>query len=58
MDVPRDSLVAAVMPQSQDGAKGGESMRDRQREDAKLKMIIDFQENGILPDDDRKAKEL
>jgi len=26
--------------------------------DAEIKMVIDFHENGILPDDDQKAREL
>jgi len=32
--------------------------RDGQRKDAEIKVIIDYHENGILPDDDKKAKEL
>ena len=52
VDTSRDSLVAAVTPQLQDGATSGENIKDRQREDMKIKMVIDFQENGILPDDD------
>ena len=32
-------------------------MRDGQRKDAEIKVIIDFHENGTLPDDD-KTREL
>ena len=47
VEISRDSLVAAVTPQLQDGAKSGENIKDRQREDMKLKRIIDFQEKSI-----------
>jgi len=57
-DIPRGSLVATVMSQSQDGAKSRESIKDRQRSDMEMRKIIDFQENGILPNDDKEAREL
>ena len=57
-ETPRGSLVAVVTPQSQDGTKSGESIKDRQRGDMEMRRIIDFQENGILPNDDKKAREL
>jgi len=47
IDPPGDSLVAAVSPQLQHYAKSGENMRDGQRKDVAIKMIIDFLENGI-----------
>jgi len=58
MNPPGDSLVAAVSPQLQDNTKSGENTRDGQRKDAEIKMIVDFHENGILPDDGKKAREL
>ena len=58
INTSKDFLIAAVVSEPQDGAKSGEGIKDRQREDAEIKMIIDFQENNILPDDDRKAREL
>jgi len=58
MDPPGDSLVGAVLPQPQDNTKSGENMRKGQRKDAEIKMIVDFHGNGILPDDDKKAREL
>ena len=58
INTSKDFLIAAVVSEPQDSAKSGEGIKDRQREDAEIKMIIDFQENNILPDDDRKAREL
>ena len=58
MDSPRDSLVAAVSPRLQDNVKGGDMMKEGQRKDAEIKVIIDFHENDVLPDDDKKAREL
>jgi len=49
MDLTGHSRVAAVLPQLWD--KSGENMRDGQRKDAEIKMVIDF------PDDDKKARE-
>ena len=51
--------VAAVAPELQEETQnGGRSIEDRQREDPELKLIIDFQEEGMLPSDDKKAREL
>ena len=58
INTSKDSLIVAVVSEPQNSAKSGEGIKDRQREDAEIKMIIDFQENNILPDDDRKAREL
>jgi len=57
-ETPRGSLVAVVASQSQDSIKSGKSIKDRQRGDMEMRRIIDFQENGILPNDDKKAREL
>ena len=58
INISEDFLMAAVVSEPQDGAKSGEGIKDRQREDAEIKLIIDFQENNFLPDDDKKAREL
>ena len=58
INTSKDFLIAAVVSEPQDSAKSREGVKDRQRKDAEIKMIIDFQENNILPDDDRKAREL
>ena len=51
--------IAAVAPELQEETQGGgQSIKDRQREDPELKLIIDFQEEGVLPSDDKKAREL
>ena len=51
--------VAAVAPELQEETQsGGRSIEDRQREDPELKLIIDFQEEGVLPSDVKKAREL
>ena len=51
--------VAAVQPELQEETHGGgQSIEDRQREDPEFKLIIDFQEEGVLPSDDKKAREL
>ena len=51
--------VAAVAPELQEETQGGgRSIGDMQREDLELKLIIDFQEEGVLPSDDKKAREL
>ena len=55
--MPRGSLVAVMMLQLQDGTKSGESIKDRQRGDMEMRSIIHFQENSILPNDDKKARE-
>ena len=36
----------------------GQSIKHRQRKDLELKLIIDFQAKGVLPGDDKKAREL
>ena len=56
VDPPGGSLVAAVTPQLQ--IKSGENLKDRQRKDAEIRVIVDFHENDILPGDDKKAREL
>ena len=55
-----ECCVAAVSPELWDEAKDKErkSMEDRQREDPELKLIIDYQKEGVLPRDDKKAREL
>ena len=55
-----ECCVAAVSPQLWDEAKDKErkSMEDRQREDPELKLIIDYQKEGVLPRDDKKARVL
>ena len=53
------SLVAAAVPQLQDDTESGEdNIKYRQRKDEEIKVIIDFLENCVLPDDDKKAREL
>ena len=42
INTSKDFLMAAVVSEPQDGAKSGEGIKDRQREDAEIKMIIDF----------------
>ena len=37
---------------------GGWSIEDRQGEDPELKLNIDFQEEGALPNDDKNTREL
>ena len=32
---------------------GGQSIEDRQRENPELKLIVGFQEEGVLPSDDK-----
>ena len=55
----KEFCVAAVAPELQEETQGGgRSIEDRQREDPELKLIIDFQEEGVLPSDDKKAREL
>ena len=58
VDPPGGSLVAAVTPQLQDDIMSGENLKERQRKDAEIRMIVDFHENDILPGDDKKAREL
>ena len=55
-----ECCVAAVSPELGDEAKDKErkSMEDRQREDTELKLIIDYQKEGVLSRDDKKASEL
>ena len=48
--------VAAVAPELQETQSGGRSIEDRQREDPELKLIIDFQEEGMLPSDDKRQE--
>ena len=46
--------VAAVAPELQEETQGGgRSIEDRQRENPELKLIIDFQEEGVFPSDDK-----
>ena len=53
------SLVAAAVPQLQDDTESGEdNIKYRQRKDEEIKVIVDFLENCVLPDDDKKAREL
>ena len=55
-----ECCVAAVSPELWDEVKDNErkSIEDRQREDPELKLIIDYQKEGVLPRDDKKAREL
>ena len=55
-----ECCVTAVSPELWDEAKDKErkSMEDRQREDPELKLIIDYQKEGVLTRDDEKAREL
>ena len=51
--------AAAATPELQEETQGGgQSVEDRQREVPELKLIIDFQEEGVLPRNDKKAREL
>ena len=52
--------VTAVAPELQGETQcERQSIKDRQREDPALKLIIDFQEEGVLPiGDNKKAREL
>ena len=53
------SLVAAAVSQLQDDTESGEdNIKYRQRKDEEIKVIVDFLENCVLPDDDKKAREL
>ena len=53
------SLVAAAVPQLQDDTESGDdNIKYRQRKDEEIKVIVDFLENCVLPDDDNKAREL
>ena len=50
--------VAAVSPELWDEAKGEgrKNIKDRQREDPELKLIIDYQKEGVLPGDDKRQE--
>ena len=50
------SITAAVQPVSHDSGK--QSIGSRQREDPELRIIIEYQEGRMLPDDDKKAREI
>ena len=53
------SLVAAAVSRLQDDTESGkDNIKHRQRKDEEIKMIVDFLENCVLPDDDKKAREL
>ena len=53
------SLVAAVVPQSQDDTESGEhNIKHWQRKNEEIKVIADFLEYCVLPDDDKKEREL
>ena len=56
----KECCVAAVLPELWDEAKGKErkTIEDRQREDPELKLITDYQKEGVLRCDDKKAREL
>ena len=49
--------VAAMVLEPPDKTKSeGTSIKDKQREDPELKLTIDFQEEGMLPGDDKKQE--
>ena len=51
--------TAAVVSESQEKTKSmGRNIKDRQREDPELKLLIDFHEGGVLHSDDKEAREL
>ena len=56
----KECCVAAVSPDLWGEAKGKrrKSIEDRKREDPELKLIIDYQKEGVLPCVDKKAREL
>ena len=51
-------LVAAVT-EAQERSKSGESsLRSRQCDDLELRQVMEYQEGGKIPDDDKRAREL
>ena len=56
---PQTEAVVAATLTLQDSSKSGEThLEIRQRQDPELKQIIDYCQDGVLPQDDRKAREL
>ena len=55
----KPTLQLATAQVGEQSAKGGDdSLAERQRKDPTLLQVIQYSENGVLPEDERRAREI